>query len=102
MSKATGSTVVVLVGAGTEVATWPLTMTDRPTLAVVDELARLQLAARRVGCSIRLHDPDAQLAGLLDLLGLAGAVGLGETGGKAEGSEEASVQEVVVPDDPIA
>ena len=39
-------------------------------LAVVDCLARLQLAARRAGCAIRVHDPDPELLDLLDLAGL--------------------------------
>ena len=37
---------------------------------MVDELARLQLAARRVGCSIAVHHACPELAGLLDLVGL--------------------------------
>ena len=39
-------------------------------LAVVDCLARLQLAARRAGCTVRLLDPDPELLELLDLAGL--------------------------------
>ena len=39
-------------------------------LAVVDCLARLQLAARRAGCAVRLCDADPELLELLDLAGL--------------------------------
>ncbi|HEX2289043.1 MAG TPA: hypothetical protein VHH53_02330 [Pseudonocardiaceae bacterium] len=46
--------MVVLVRGDIELASWPLTNRDRPGLAVVDELARLQLAARS-----RLLDPAA-------------------------------------------
>ncbi|MFF4043664.1 STAS domain-containing protein [Streptomyces sp. NPDC001816] len=41
-----------------------------PGLAVVDLLARLELAARRAGGRIRLRDPDPALHALLDLVGL--------------------------------
>jgi ABC-type transporter Mla MlaB component len=43
----------------------------RADLAVVDCLARLQLAARRSGCELRLLHADPELRGLLDLVGLA-------------------------------
>ncbi|MGW4561993.1 STAS domain-containing protein [Streptomyces sp. NPDC004561] len=41
-----------------------------PGLAVVDLLARLELAARRAGGRIRLRDPDPALHALLALVGL--------------------------------
>ena len=41
----------------------------------VDALARLQLAARRLGRRIRLHRASAELDALLSLLGLADVVG---------------------------
>jgi ABC-type transporter Mla MlaB component len=87
---------VVLVRGGAEVACWPLWGCGRPDLATVDVLARLQLAARRLGCSIGLRDASVELLELLDL------VGLGQALGKAEGSEQAGVDEVVVPHDPPA
>ena len=43
----------------------------RADLAVVDCLARLQLAACRAGCELRLLDADPELRQLLDLVGLA-------------------------------
>jgi ABC-type transporter Mla MlaB component len=39
--------------------------------ATVDALARLQLAARRTGCQVRLRGASADLLRLLDFLGLA-------------------------------
>jgi ABC-type transporter Mla MlaB component len=42
----------------------------RADLGVVDCLARLQLAARRSGCVLRLIDADPELRELLDLVGL--------------------------------
>jgi hypothetical protein len=96
---------VVLTRDGTEVASWPLTGAGRPDLVIVDRLPRLQLAARRVGCSIRLRDPCVELSELLDMLGL-GEVVPGPTGlllkasREAERSEQVGVEEVVVPDDP--
>jgi hypothetical protein len=90
-------TVVVLVRDNAEVASWPLVLPARPDLSVVDELARLQLAARRLGCSIRLRDGQGDLWGLLDLTGLGV-----EVGGKPEGGEQGGVEEVVMSDDPTA
>jgi hypothetical protein len=99
--------MVVLVRREDEVASWPLAAWGRPDLAVVDELVRLQLAARRLGCSIRLRDACMELSELFDLCGLAEIVpGVFclrlEAGGEAEGGEEVGVEEVVVPDDPVA
>jgi anti-anti-sigma regulatory factor len=39
-------------------------------LAIVDALARLQLAARRAGFDIRIVDPPERLLELIDLAGL--------------------------------
>jgi hypothetical protein len=65
---------VVLVRAGAEVASWPLRRHGPPNLALVDELARLHLAALRMGCAIRLRAPSPSLVELLNLVGLAGIV----------------------------
>jgi len=98
--------MVVLVCGDAEVASWPLAQCDRPDLSVVDELARWQLTARRLGCSIRLRDACVELMELLDLLGLSevvsGTAGLRrEAGGETEGGEQGGVEEVVMPDDPV-
>ena len=107
--------IVVLARGDIEVASWRLGAGDPIDLSVVDELARLQLAARRVGCSIRLRDATPELAGLLAFLGLADVLAEGlavrlpprvaqalEVGGEPEDGEEAGVEEVVVADDPVA
>ncbi len=121
--------MVVLVRGDVELASWPLTGCDCPGLAVVEELARLQLAARRRGCSIRLRDACDELLELLHLLGLGevvrGTAAVGDRGlatapateisqlrqdrnlclqpvRQAESGEQVGVEEVVVPDDPVA
>lgn len=98
--------MVVLVCGDAEVASWPLAGWDCADLAVVDELARLQLAAQRLGYSIQLRDAGAELLELLDCLGLCeivtGAAGLRpEAGWESEGGEQVGVEEVVMPDDPV-
>ena len=103
MRRADVGAVLVLVRGDVELAGWPLAKWDRPDLAVVNQLARCQLAARRLGCSIRLRGACAEL---LDLVGLgelvSGPAGLRfQTGGQAEGGEQCGVEEVVMPDDPV-
>ena len=94
-----GASVVVLVAAGeVEVPVWRGEVPPRADLAVVGGLARLQLAARRRGWSIRLHNPGQPLLQLLELTGLRGL--FVEVDGEAEGREELGVEEVVQPDDP--
>ena len=99
---------VVLLSDDEELASWPLVCIGRPDLSLVDELARLQLAARRLGCSIWLRDACPELTGLLDLVGLTEVIGRpggrrrSEVGGEAENGEQGGVEEVVVPDDPVA
>ena len=43
----------------------------RADLALVDALARLELAARRRGCVLRLREPCAELRAVLELAGLS-------------------------------
>jgi hypothetical protein len=52
------------------VASWPLSLRGHPDLEVVDQLARLQLAARRAGSAIQLRDASPEIVALLDLAGL--------------------------------
>jgi len=47
-----------------------------PDCATVEGLARLQLTARRLGCTVRLRNASDELHGLLALSGLCGVVGL--------------------------
>lgn len=53
-----------------EVVTCDVGAIVRPDLVVVDALARMQLAARQVGRSIRLRHAGAELLALLGLVGL--------------------------------
>lgn len=41
-----------------------------PDAVTIDALARLQLAARRHGCQVRLRDPSEELLELLAFMGL--------------------------------
>jgi ABC-type transporter Mla MlaB component len=69
-----GDTMVVLLCGGVAVTSWPLPGSGQPDLGLVDQLARLQLAARRAGCSIELHQVAPELSELLGLFGLADVV----------------------------
>jgi hypothetical protein len=97
--------MVVVTSGDIEVARWPL-RGRRADLLVVDELARLHVAARRFGCDVSLSAVSPDLTGLLDLVGLGdlmlGGTALGvEAVGKPEGGEQAGVEEVVHPGDAI-
>jgi len=98
-SPDTYATVIVARGTD-EIARWPLVCAGRPDLRTVDELARLQLTARRAGWSIRLAEVSTALAELLDLLGMD-VLGV-EVSRQPEDREEVGVEEVVMPDDPVA
>jgi len=91
---------MVVVACGDEdVVTWPLADLGPVGLPLIDELARLQLVARRMGLSIRLRGARDDLIALLHLTGLGDAVL--QVVGETEDGEEIGVEEVVVPDDPI-
>lgn len=70
----------------------------QPDLGLVDALARLKLAARRLGCSLRVREPSVELVELLDLVGLDLDL---EVVGETEGCEEVGVEEAVEPGDPV-
>lgn len=90
-----GYGVVVLVRDDVEVASWPLLvggLGGAADLAAVGRLVRLQLAARRRGCSLRLRDACPQLLELLELVGLDEVVpAAGRLGGEVEGREHRAV-----------
>jgi hypothetical protein len=99
------NTTVMLIHGDTVVATWILPSGDRPDLSVVDDLARLQLAARRIGCLIRLRPASGDLGELLALAGLDQVLLIDlpvEMAGAPEGGEKVGAEEVVPPVDPIA
>jgi hypothetical protein len=94
----------VLIRDDVALATWPLSR-RRPALALVDELARLQLAARRMGCRIELRDPGVDLLAVLELVGLREIVPIAplrvEALRETEHGEQPRIDEVVVRDDPV-
>jgi ABC-type transporter Mla MlaB component len=61
---------IVLRRGDADVASWPLPRGAPIDMAVVDQLARLQLEARRIGCTIRLRNACPRLLELLELSGL--------------------------------
>ena len=63
--------VVVLTCGGIEVTSWPLTVRGRVDVSLVDDVARLHLASRRLGCTVRLRHACTELSELLELAGLA-------------------------------
>ncbi len=87
-------TSVVLVRHGRALASWPLQGSCRPDLRLVDHLAHVQLAARRLGCEIELRHAGRELAELLDLVGLREVLG-GQVFGQAEGGEQGGVEKAV-------
>ena len=89
--------IAVLAPGAVEVASWPLEGAGSPDLATVNHLARLQLAARRIGWSIQVCEPCPELAALAELVGLTL-----EMLGQPEGGEQRRVEEEVHPDDPVA
>ena len=91
--------MVVLCRGDVEVVSWPVTAWRHRGLAVIDDLARVQLAARRLGWTIRLRYPSVELSELIELAGLAEVL---QTVGEPEEGEELGVEKVVMPDDPVA
>ncbi|HEX8004160.1 MAG TPA: hypothetical protein VF519_15840 [Mycobacteriales bacterium] len=86
--------MVEVVDGGAVVATVRIDG-DVPGLFLVDAVARLTLAARRLGWRLAVADPE-----LRELLALAGVDV--EPGRQPERREEAFVDVVVQPDDPPA
>lgn len=105
MGEDDGSRVVVVVHDGNVEVT--VTRTGPADLALVEELARLRLAARRLGHSMSLRDPCPRLQDLLDLVGLADLFEARpgsdrEAGRETEGGEQLATEKVVEPGDPCA
>jgi ABC-type transporter Mla MlaB component len=63
----------ILEGAAAEVVC-DVAAIDRPDAETVEALARLQLAARRSGCRVRLRHACGELRALLELTGLSEVV----------------------------
>ncbi|HEX3839292.1 MAG TPA: hypothetical protein VHU85_00725 [Acidimicrobiales bacterium] len=99
--------VVVLVSGEATTVCGRLGADDRVDLTLVNQLARLQLAARRLGCSIVLRGVGVRLAELIDFAGLTDVLPSvsepgREVGGKPEGGEQVGVEEGMEPSDPVA
>ncbi len=76
-----------------------------PSALTVDVLARLELAARRRGRRIRLHNASRELEELVAFMGLAGVLRWAsvEAGRQTEEREEPlGVEKRVQTDDPVA
>jgi hypothetical protein len=58
-----------------------------PDALTIDALARLQLAARRVGREVALHGASRELVELIELFGLTGVLRV-EAGGQPEEREQ--------------
>jgi hypothetical protein len=61
---------ISLIRNGVVLARWFMVDPARVDLALVEELALLRMAARRLDCALRFDDVPAPLEGLLELLGL--------------------------------
>ena len=97
--------MVVLISGDATTVCGGLAPDDRLDLTVINELARLQLAARRLGCSIVLRGVGVRLAELLDFAGLTDILPADygrEVSGKSEGGEKSGVEEGMEPGDPVA
>jgi len=88
--------VFEVLDGGVEVATLRVAAAA-PGLFVVDAVARLELAARRLGWRVRPRDPDPDLLALFELAGLPL-----EPRREAERREQPGVEEVVQADQPPA
>ena len=91
------ATLVVVVEDGTEHVVGRVDATQID-LALVDLLARLHLAARRRGGTLRVDDAPPALCALLHLAGLAGVLAV-QPRGQPELLEQIRVDEVVEPGD---
>jgi ABC-type transporter Mla MlaB component len=95
----------ILEGA-TAVVVCDVAALDRPDAATVEALARLQLAARRSGCRVRLRHACGALRDLLELMGLSEVVPCSgsdlEPGRQVEeGEPPGGVEEERDPIDPV-
>lgn len=78
-----------------------MTAIAEPDISTIGALCRMQLAARRLGCTLRVHDPCPELRTLIELAGLADVL-LGETGRQPKLPEQPGHEEAVQRTDPPA
>ena len=60
----------LLRATGAELVVCDVGSVIRPDAATVDAVCRVRLAARRLGCGVRLRHASSELVALLDLMGL--------------------------------
>lgn len=64
-----------------------------PTLATIDQLARLALAARQLGCEVHVRHANAALLELIELAGLADVLRVEVEREPEEGEQPGDVEE---------
>jgi hypothetical protein len=64
-----------------------------PNLATIDQLARLELAARQLGCQLRLRHASAALLELIELAGLEDVLRVEVEREPEEGEQPGGVEE---------
>jgi anti-anti-sigma regulatory factor len=75
---------------------------EKPDCATIERIARLQLAAGRCGCELRLRNPNAPLLELIGLVGLEGVLRLEPRWQPEEREQPCRVEEERELDDPSA
>ena len=93
MSSETGRSLECVPNRPSVVSFDVSTITDLDE-SVLEALARIILAARRMGVSVELRRASRDLVDLLTLAGLAGELGL-EVRGEAEAREQRGVDEEI-------
>jgi STAS domain len=73
-----------------------------PHVGTIDDLARLQLAARRRGCELRVRNAPHELRELIAFIGLADVLRLEPVGQAEEREQRVGVEEERQLDDPGA
>ena len=66
---------------------------SEPTLSTIDQLARLELAARQLGYQLQLRHANAALRDLIELLGLADVLRVEVEREPEEGEQPGGVEE---------
>jgi len=92
----------VTEGADVRLVLFDVGHLTHPDAGTIDALARLQLAARRCGCDVRLRDPGPELRRLISLAGLDDVLGSGLQGGREpeQGEQPGRVEELGESADP--
>jgi len=92
--------VVLVVDDDTEITLFHLARPEVVDLGVIDSLASLQLAARRLGWAVRIDNPCPTLRDLIELVGLDDVLLRRQVCGETELGEQLGIEEVVQPGDP--